>query len=159
VGLAAQRSIATLLAGLQLSLTQPVRVGDLVVIEGEWGTIEEITVTYVVVRIWDLRRLVVPITRISRRAVPELDALRIRDPRHRLPPHRLPPARGRGPARAGALRRHAARVGRKGGRPAGHERADRTVEIRALVSSTAASRSWDLRCAVRETGGEEPAPA
>jgi hypothetical protein len=62
-GLAAQRSLASLFAGIQISLTQPIRVGDIVVIEGESGTIEEITLTYVVVRIWDLRRLIVPITR------------------------------------------------------------------------------------------------
>src|SRR5690606_9919480 len=62
VGLAAQRSIATLLAGFQIALTQPIRVDDVVIVEDEWGRIEDITLTYVVVRIWDLRRLVVPIT-------------------------------------------------------------------------------------------------
>lgn len=62
VGLAAQRSIATLLAGFQIALTQPIRVDDVVIVENEWGRIEEITLTYVVVRIWDLRRLVLPIT-------------------------------------------------------------------------------------------------
>jgi len=62
VGFAAQRSIATLLAGFQIALTQPIRVDDVVIVEGEWGRIEDITLTYVVVRIWDLRRLVVPIT-------------------------------------------------------------------------------------------------
>jgi small-conductance mechanosensitive channel len=62
VGFAAQRSIATLLAGFQIALTQPIRVDDVVIVEGEWGRIEDITLTYVVVRVWDLRRLVVPIT-------------------------------------------------------------------------------------------------
>jgi small-conductance mechanosensitive channel len=62
VGIAAQRSIATLLAGLQIAITQPIRLDDVVIVENEWGRIEEITLTYVVVRIWDLRRLVVPIT-------------------------------------------------------------------------------------------------
>ncbi|MEC9340937.1 MAG: mechanosensitive ion channel domain-containing protein [Pseudomonadota bacterium] len=61
-GFAAQRSLATLFAGLQIAFTQPIRVDDVVIVEGEWGRIEEITLTYVVVRIWDLRRLVVPIT-------------------------------------------------------------------------------------------------
>jgi small-conductance mechanosensitive channel len=63
IGLAAQRSIASLAAGLQLSITQPVRVGDYVTIEGESGVVEEITLTYVVIRVWDHRRLVLPITR------------------------------------------------------------------------------------------------
>lgn len=62
LGFAAQKSIATLLAGVQIALTQPIRIDDVVIVEGEWGNIEEITLTYVVVRIWDLRRLVVPIT-------------------------------------------------------------------------------------------------
>jgi small-conductance mechanosensitive channel len=62
LGLAAQRSIGTLLAGIQIAITQPIRVDDVVIVEGEWGWIEEITLTYVVVRIWDLRRLVIPIT-------------------------------------------------------------------------------------------------
>ncbi len=62
LGFAAQRSIATVVAGVQIALTQPIRVDDVVIVEGEWGRIEEIRLTYVVVRIWDLRRLVVPIT-------------------------------------------------------------------------------------------------
>ncbi len=62
VGFAAQRSLATLLAGLQIAITQPIRINDVVIVEGEWGTIEEITLTYVVVKIWDLRRLIVPVT-------------------------------------------------------------------------------------------------
>lgn len=62
IGLAAQKSIANLLAGFQIAFTQPVRIDDVVVVEGEWGKIEEINLTYVVVRIWDQRRLVLPIT-------------------------------------------------------------------------------------------------
>lgn len=61
LGFAAQRSIVTLLAGIQIALTQPIRLEDAVVVEGEWGWIEEINMTYVVIRVWDLRRLVVPI--------------------------------------------------------------------------------------------------
>src|SRR5918999_198986 len=62
IGFAAQRSIATLLAGLQIAITQPIRLDDVVIVENEWGRIEDITLTYVTVRIWDERRLVVPIT-------------------------------------------------------------------------------------------------
>src|SRR5258708_30564119 len=62
IGLAAQRPLSALLAGVQLSVSQPIRIGDTVVVEGEFGTIEEIHLTYVVVQIWDLRRLVLPIT-------------------------------------------------------------------------------------------------
>ncbi|MGS2761800.1 mechanosensitive ion channel family protein [Sinomicrobium sp. M5D2P9] len=62
LGLAAQKVFGSMLAGLQIAFTQPIRVDDVVVVEGEWGRIEEITLTYVVIKIWDLRRLVVPST-------------------------------------------------------------------------------------------------
>lgn len=61
IGFAAQKSISMLLAGFQLAITQPIRLDDVVIVEGEWGRIEEITLTYVVVAIWDKRRLVVPV--------------------------------------------------------------------------------------------------
>jgi small-conductance mechanosensitive channel len=61
-GFAAQKSLGMIIGGLQLAFTQPMRINDEVIVEGEWGVIEEITLTYVVVRVWDLRRLVVPIT-------------------------------------------------------------------------------------------------
>ncbi len=150
VGLAAQRTIATLLAGLQISITQPVRVGDVVVIEGEWGTIEEITLTYVVVKIWDLRRLVVPITRIldaplqnwTRAGSDILGTVLVRAD------YRLP---------VGVVRRELERFvatrtewdGKVAGLQA-TDASDRSIELRALVSSADASRNWDLRCAVRE---------
>ncbi|MFI2744174.1 mechanosensitive ion channel family protein [Zhouia sp. PK063] len=60
LGLAAQKVFGSILAGLQIAFTQPIRVDDVVIVEGEWGWIEEITITYVVVRIWDKRRLIVP---------------------------------------------------------------------------------------------------
>lgn len=60
LGFAAQKLLSTLIAGIQIALTQPIRIDDAVFVEGEFGTIEDITLTYVVVRLWDLRRLVVP---------------------------------------------------------------------------------------------------
>ncbi len=62
VGLAAQKSIGLILAGIQIAITQPISLDDVVIVEEEWGRIEEITLTYVVVKIWDERRLVLPIT-------------------------------------------------------------------------------------------------
>lgn len=64
VGFAARPVLSNLLAGIQIALTQPIRIDDAVVIEGEWGWIEEITATYVVVKIWDWRRLVVPLSHV-----------------------------------------------------------------------------------------------
>ncbi|HZL09700.1 MAG TPA: mechanosensitive ion channel domain-containing protein [Prolixibacteraceae bacterium] len=62
VGFAAQKSLGLILAGIQIAITQPIRFDDVVIVEGEWGRIEEITLTYVVVKIWDERRLVLPVT-------------------------------------------------------------------------------------------------
>lgn len=62
IGFSAQKAIGTLLAGIQIAITQPIRMDDVVIVEGEWGRIEEINLTYVVIRIWDKRRLVVPTT-------------------------------------------------------------------------------------------------
>ncbi|WP_435133970.1 mechanosensitive ion channel family protein [Formosa sp. A9] len=60
LGLSAQKVVGALLAGIQIAITQPFRIEDAVVVEGEWGWIEEINLTYVVVRLWDKRRLVLP---------------------------------------------------------------------------------------------------
>lgn len=62
IGFALQKSLVNLFAGIQIAFTQPIKIDDAVVVEKEWGWIEEINLTYVVVRIWDLRRLVLPIT-------------------------------------------------------------------------------------------------
>lgn len=63
VGAAAQPALKALIAGLQMALTEPISIDDVVIIDGEWGRIEDIRTTYVVVRVWDDRRLVVPTTR------------------------------------------------------------------------------------------------
>jgi len=60
-GLAARPIFSNLIAGIQIALAQPLRMGDVLIIKGEWGTVEEITGTYVVLRIWDQRRLIIPL--------------------------------------------------------------------------------------------------
>jgi small-conductance mechanosensitive channel len=150
IGFAAQRSIATLLAGFQIALTQPIRVDDVVVVENEWGRIEDITLTYVVVRLWDLRRLVVPVayfieqpfqnwTRSSADilgtvflyvdyGVP-LDALRAELTR-------VLQASRYWDGKVDVLQVTDAK--------------EHTLEIRALASAADASLAWDLRCEIRE---------
>lgn len=59
-GVAARSTVGNLIAGLQIAFAEPIRLGDAVVVEGEWGYVEEITLTYVIVRLWDRRRLVLP---------------------------------------------------------------------------------------------------
>lgn len=62
LGLSAQKVFGTIFAGIQIAIAQPIRIDDVVIVEGEWGRIEEIKLTYVVVQIWDKRRLVLPTT-------------------------------------------------------------------------------------------------
>lgn len=62
IGFSAQKMIGTILAGIQIAIAQPIKIDDVVIVEGEWGRIEEIMLTYVVVKIWDKRRLIVPTT-------------------------------------------------------------------------------------------------
>jgi len=63
VGAAAQPALKNLIAGIQLAFTEPIRIDDVVIMSGEWGRVEEIRLTYVVLKLWDERRLVVPITK------------------------------------------------------------------------------------------------
>jgi small-conductance mechanosensitive channel len=150
VGFAAQRSIATLLAGFQIALTQPIRVDDVVIVENEWGRIEDITLTYVVVRIWDLRRLVVPITYFIEqpfqnwtRTSADLLATIYLYVDYSMP---IEP-----------LREELTRALKASSRWDGKVNVlqvtdvkERTLEIRALASAADASLAWDLRCEVRE---------
>ncbi len=147
---AAQKSIATVLAGIQIAITQPIRVEDVVIVEGEWGWIEEITLTYVVVRIWDLRRLVVPIiyfiekpfqnwTRVSSDILGtvflHLDyTIPVEEIRKEL--RRL--------LEASPLWDRKVCVAQV------TNLTDRTMEIRALMSAADSPTLWDLRCHVRE---------
>jgi small-conductance mechanosensitive channel len=62
IAAAAKSTASNFLAGLQIALTEPIKIDDVVVVQGEWGRIEEITSSYVVIRIWDLRRLIVPLS-------------------------------------------------------------------------------------------------
>jgi small-conductance mechanosensitive channel len=150
IGFAAQRSIATVLAGFQIAMTQPIRLDDVVIVEGEWGRIEEITLTYVVVRIWDQRRLVLPInyfiekpfqnwTRVSA----ELLGTVYLHTDYTVP---------LGPLRE-ELDRVLAGTNLWDGRVKLIQVTDakeRTLELRVLVSAADAPTAWDLRCLVRE---------
>jgi small-conductance mechanosensitive channel len=151
-GLAAQRSIANLLAGIQISITQPIRIGDTVVIEKEFGVIEEIHLTYVVVKVWDLRRLVVPVSTFlekpfenwSRGSTEILGTVE-------LYADYSVDVEG---ARAELLRVVESERGKlwngKTNAIQVTELSERCVTLRALVGTDDAGRNWDLRCLVRE---------
>lgn len=149
-GLAAQTSLANVFAGLQLAFTDAIRVDDVVVVEDQWGRIEEITMTYVVVHVWDDRRLILPSTYFTttpfenwtRRAADllgtvELDldwAVPVSEMRAELT--RLLQASELWDHRVGVLQVTEATGG--------------WVRVRALASAVDAPTLFDLRCAVRE---------
>ncbi|WP_394822661.1 mechanosensitive ion channel family protein [Pendulispora albinea] len=150
LGVAAQKSLAGIIAGIQLSLSQPIRIGDSVVVEKEMGHIEEINLTYVVVRLWDERRLVVPMTRFleqpfenwSRNSTEILGTVFLHVD-FATPIDRL----------RVELRRICE------GSPNWDQRlcllqvtdsTDRRMVLRCLVSAASASRAFDLRCEIRE---------
>lgn len=149
-GFAARPVLGNLLAGMQIALSQPIRLDDVLVVEGEWGRVEEITGSYVVVRIWDERRLVVPLeyfiskpfqnwTRTSASIIGTVFvwvdyALPVEPLRREL--RRLCESAKEWDRRVCVLQVTDAN--------------ERAMQLRALVSSSDSSRSWDLRCLVRE---------
>lgn len=150
VGFAAQRTLGNVLAGFQIALSQPIRIDDVVVVEGEWGRIEEITLTYVVVKIWDLRRLVLPIsyfiekpfqnwTRTSAEILGTvflyLDyTVPVEEVRQQL--HRLLQASSWWDGKVWALQVT--------------EAGPQTLELRALMSAADSASAFELRCEIRE---------
>jgi small-conductance mechanosensitive channel len=150
IGFAAQKSLSALLAGFQIAITQPIRIDDVVIVEGEWGRIEEITLTYVIVCIWDLRRLVVPITYFiekpfqnwTRTSADILGTVFLRVD------YVVP---------VDSVRQELTRIleaspnwDRKVNVLQVTDAKEQTLELRALASSSDASKSWDLRCEMRE---------
>ena len=150
VGLAAQKSLSTIIAGLQIALTNPMKIDDVVVVDGEYGQIEEILLTYVVVRAWDQRRIILPITYFIdksfqnwTRSSSELLGTVFLYVDYTVP--------------IDELRAEAKRIVSESAlwdqRVFGVQVTDwktDSVEIRILVSAAAAPNLFDLRCEVRE---------
>jgi small-conductance mechanosensitive channel len=150
IGFAAQRTLGNVLAGIQIALAQPLLIDDIVVVEGEFGQVEEITLTYVTVRTWDLRRMILPITYFVEkpfqnwsRVTTDLLGAVILYLDYQAP--------------IGELRKELKRLVEK------HPKWDRkvcglqvtdtkqnTIEVRALVSAVDSGKVFDLRCDVRE---------
>ena len=150
VGLAARPVLANLIAGVQLAMTQPIRIEDAVIVENEWGWIEEITSTFVVVRLWDLRRMIVPLAYFMEKPFQNWTR--------------------EGSAIIGsvllyldytapieAIRAKAAEIvaasklwDRKVVNIAVTDSKERVIEVRVLASAANASAAFDLRCEVRE---------
>ncbi len=150
VGLAARPVLSNLLAGIQIALTQPIRVEDSVIVEGEWGWIETITSTYVVIRIWDLRRMIVPLSYFIEKPFQNwtyqstdlLGTVTLRAD-YTVPVERV----------REELQRIVSATPLWDGKVAVLQVTDAladVIELRALVSGRDAGQTWDLRCLVRE---------
>ena len=150
LGFAAQRVLGNLFAGIQIAITQPIRVDDVVVVEGEWARVEEITLTYVVVRIWDLRRLVLPISYFIEtpfqnwtRSSAQVIGTAFVHTDYSVPVESLRAEVGR---IVEASRYYDGTVWRLHVTDLG----ERGVEMRALMTAANADYAWELRCEVRE---------
>jgi len=150
VGIAARPVFSNLIAGLQLALAQPLRIDDVLVIQGEWGRVEEITGTYVVLKIWDDRRLIIPLqwfienpfqnwTRSSAQIMGSV-SLWV-DYRMPLEPLREAARRACEAAPEWDQRLCLLQVVEAG---------ERSMQLRVLVTSADSGQNWDLRCKVRE---------
>lgn len=150
VGFAARPVLGNLLAGMQIALTQPIRLDDVVIMEGEWGWIEEITGTYVVVRLWDERRLIVPLQWIIERPFQNWTrkTSRIIGSVFIWVDYALPLE----PLRAEAINicRQAIEWDGRVCNVQVTETSERAMQVRILVSAIDSPRCWDLRCKVRE---------
>ncbi|WP_225984524.1 mechanosensitive ion channel family protein [Noviherbaspirillum aerium] len=150
VGFAAKPVLGNLLAGMQIALTQPIRLEDVVIVQNEWGQVEEITGTYVVVRIWDQRRMIVPLQWFienpfqnwTRNNSDILGTVSI------WVDYRMP---------VNLLRSEAQRLCESAPEWDGRlcltqvvEAGERSMQARILVSAGDAGRLWDLRCRLRE---------
>lgn len=153
-GLAARPVLGNIIAGLQLAFTQPIRLDDVLIIEGEWGKVEEITSAYVVVRTWDERRLIVPLQWFIEHPFQNWThhGSDIVGTLYAWFDYGLP---------VEALRREFLRLCRVApewdGRVAAlqvTELGEHAMQLRCIVSSNDAGRNWDLRCRLREALAE-----
>ena len=150
IGAAAQPALKNLIAGIQMAFTEPIRIDDVVIIDGEWGRIEEIRLTYVVVAIWDERRLVVPVSRFLEQPFENWTRSSSKilgsvffwlDPTADVP----------------RLRERFERIVRDNprwdGRALGFQLTDTTseaIQLRGIMTVADAGLAFDLRCDVRE---------
>jgi small-conductance mechanosensitive channel len=150
LGFAAQKVLGSVLAGIQLAFAQPIRIDDVVIVENEWGRIEEINLTYVVVKIWDQRRLVVPTTYFIENPFQNWTKTSsdILGTVYIYTDYSVP---------FDELRKELTRLVKKSEYWDGKvnvlqvtNSTEKTIEVRALVSAADASSAWNLRVYVRE---------
>ncbi len=150
VGLALRPLLTNLFAGIQLAVTQPIRIGDAVIVENEWGWVEEITGTYVVIKLWDWRRMVVPLSYFlekpfqnwTRQSTNLIGTVLL------WVDYTVPVA---------SIRQKLEEIAKASKLWDGQvvnlqvvDSNERAVQLRALVSARTSPQAWDLRCEVRE---------
>ncbi|MBC7389897.1 MAG: mechanosensitive ion channel [Opitutaceae bacterium] len=152
IGLAAQKSISNLLAGIQIALTQPIRLDDAVIVEDQFGKIEEISLTYVVIKIWNEKRMIIPISyfiekpfqNLTRTSAQMLDTVTL------YADHSLP---------IDNIRIELKRILENEGSSLWDKRvsavqltdcSNSSIEVRILISADNSGAAFDLRCLIRE---------
>ncbi|WOI54333.1 mechanosensitive ion channel family protein [Parvularcula sp. LCG005] len=150
LGIAARPVLANLIAGIQIAFTQPIRIDDAVVVENEWGWIEEIGLFYVVIKIWDWRRLVVPISYFTENTFQNWTRQNasIIGSVFWSVDYRAP---------VGAMRDKLTEICKRTKLWDGNvvnlqvvEADNQIIQIRALASARTSPEAWDLRCFIRE---------
>jgi small-conductance mechanosensitive channel len=149
-GVAAQKTLANLFAGFQIALAQPVRQDDVVVVEGEWGRVEEITLTYVVVHIWDDRRLVLPLSYFiekpfqnwTRTSANIMGSVLV------SVDYSFPVEEARAVLKQ--IIESSPLWDKRFWNLQVSDSTEKTMQLRVLATSSDSSRSWDLRCEIRE---------
>ena len=150
IGIAARPVLSNLISGLQIAFTQPIRIDDVVIVEGEWGWIEQITLFYVVIKLWDWRRLVVPLSYFTEqpfqnwtRKSADIIGTVTWSLDHRAP--------------IGEIRSKLEEVVKNTPLWSGDvvnlqvtEASGPTITVRALASARTSPKAWDLRCHIRE---------
>lgn len=149
-GLAAKPVFSNLIAGIQIALTQPIHIDDVLIVEGEWGRVEEITGTYVVLRIWDERRLIIPLNHFIERPFQNWTrtSSQLLGSVFFHVDYAMPLA---------PLRAEVERVIKAAPEWDGRffnlvvtDAGERTMQLRVLCSAASSGQAWDLRCRVRE---------
>lgn len=150
LGFAAQQSLGNLLAGFQIAFTQPIRLDDVLVVEGEWGRVEEITLTYVVLKIWDQRRLILPISYFIQKPFQNWtrSSADILGTTFFYMDYSVPIDKVR--EELTRLLESSPLWDKKVNVLQVTDTKERTIEIRALMSSRNSGEAFDLRCYVRE---------
>ena len=149
-GIAAQKTLANLLAGFQIALAQPMREDDVLVVEGAWGRVEEITLTYVVVHVWDDTRLVLPLSYFIEKPFQNWtrSSAQIMGQVHVWVDYSFPVEEGR-KALKEIIETHP-KWDRRFWNLQAVEADEKAMQLRILVTASNSSIAWDLRCDVRE---------